>query len=407
MTANTGATPMAARAKMVLGAGALIVAISMGIRHSFGLFLDPVSMANGWGRETFALAIAVQNLVWGLTQPLVGMIADRHGAPRVVAAGTVLFTLGLYLMAQPLEAAWFMVAVGVLIGVGLSGVTMSVIFGAVAKALPRKRHSQAFGITMAIAAFGQFAMLPGALTMIDGLGWASTLLWFLALAALMLPLAFLVTAPREAPSGATLPQQSAAEAFRLAMGSRDFTLLALGFFVCGFQVVLIAVHLPAFLADEGVPVSVASTTLALIGLVNIVGTLGAGWLGARFAKPGLLAWIYLARGLVIAGFVYLPVSATSAYVFGVLMGLFWLSTIPLTNAIVASLFGTRNIAMLGGLVFVMHQLGSFMGGWLGGAIHDRTGSYDIAWALAVGLSLMAAIINVPVRDTPLAERRGA
>jgi MFS family permease len=396
----------ATRLNLMLAAGAICVALGLGIRHSFGLFLDPVSMANGWGRETFALAIAVQNLVWGLAQPVVGVVADRHGAPRVIAAGALLYAAGLWLMALPLGAGVFMLAAGGLIGLGLAGTTMPVIFGALARALPPERRSQAFGVTMAVGAFGQFAMLPGALALIDGLGWARTLLWFSALAAAMLPLALLLRTGRPTGPVAPIPAaETVGAAFRQAMGSRDFWLLTTGFFVCGFQVVFIAVHLPAYLTDRGLPVSVGSTVLALIGLVNIAGTLGAGWLGARFARPGLLAWIYLARGAAIAAFVYLPMSPASAYAFGAAMGLFWLSTVPLTNAVVASLFGVRNLSMLGGLVFVGHQVGSFLGGWLGGAIHDRTGSYDVAWALAIGLSVMAALLNLPVRETPLAERR--
>jgi MFS family permease len=396
------------RLNLMLAAGSVCVALALGIRHSFGLFLDPVSMANGWGRETFALAMAIQNLVWGLAQPVVGMLADRHGASRVIALGACLYAAGLALMAQPLTPGPFMLAAGGLIGLGLAGTTMPVIFGALARALPPERRSQAFGVTMAVAAFGQFAMLPGALSLLDGLGWARALLWLSALSAALLPLALLMRTGRPTGPPAPIPAaETVGAAFRQAMGSRDFWLLTTGFFVCGFQVVFIAVHLPAYLTDRGLPVSVGSTVLALIGLVNIAGTLGAGWLGARFAKPGLLAWIYLARGAAIAAFVYLPMSAMSAYAFGAAMGLFWLSTVPLTNAVVASLFGVRNLSMLGGLVFVGHQLGSFLGGWLGGAIYDRTGSYDIAWGMAIGLSLMAALLNFPVRETPLAERRAS
>jgi MFS family permease len=397
-------TAPAARTTLLLVAGATIGAIALGLRHSFGLFLDPVSMANGWGRETFALAIALQNLVWGLAQPLAGMLADRHGSGRVIAGGAVLYALGLAMMAQPLGTVGFVIVTSLLVGLGLAGTTFSIIFGALSRALPPERRSLAFGITMSVGSFGQFASLPLALSLIDGFGWAAAFLGLSAVAAVMLPLSVLVAERNRGPAVPPPPSETASAALRQAWGSRDFWLLSLGYFTCGFQVVFIAIHLPAFLGDRGVPVSVASTVLALIALVNVGGTLAAGWLGARYPKPALLAWIYLARGVAIAAFVYTPITAWSAYAFGIAMGFLWLSTVPLTNGVVASLFGVRNMAMLGGLVFLSHQLGSFLGGWLGGALYDRLGSYDLAWALCIGLSLTAALFNVPVRETPLAAR---
>lgn len=398
-------TASAARTTMLLVAGAVIGAIALGVRHSFGLFLDPVSMANGWGRETFAFAIAVQNLVWGLAQPVSGMLADRHGSGKVVAGGAVLYALGLVLMAQPLGATGFLLASGLLVGVGLAGTTFPIIFGALSRALPPEKRSLAFGITMSVGSFGQFAAMPIALTLIDGFGWAAALLGLSAIAAVMLPLSVLVAERGRVAAPPPPPTETVGGALRQAWGSRDFWLLSLGFFTCGFQVLFIAIHLPAFLGDRGVPVSVASTVLALIGLFNIAGTLGAGWLGARVSKPALLAWIYLLRGGVIAAYVYMPITVWSSYAFGIAMGLLWLSTVPPTNGVVASLFGVRNMAMLGGLVFLSHQLGAFLGGWLGGALYDRLGSYDAAWALCIALSVTAALFNLPVRDTPLAERR--
>jgi MFS family permease len=394
----------ASRATTLLVAGATIGAIALGIRHTFGLFLDPVSMANGWGRETFAFAIALQNLVWGLSQPVSGALADRYGAGRVIAGGAVLYAAGLALMAQPLGTPGFVLAAGILVGVGLSGTTFPIVFGVLSRALPAEKRSLAFGITMSVGSFGQFAMMPVALNLIDGFGWPAALLGLSACAAIVLPLAA-VMAERPRPASAVPATETAGAALRQAWGSRDFWLLSLGYFTCGFQVLFIAMHLPAFLADRGVPVSVASTVLALIGLVNIAGTLGAGWLGARISKPMLLAWIYLLRGVAIAAYVYTPITAWSSYAFGIAMGFLWLSTVPPTNGVVASLFGVRNMAMLGGLVFLSHQLGSFMGGWLGGALYDRLGSYDAAWALCIALSVTAALFNLPVRDTPLAERR--
>lgn len=398
-------TASAQRATLLLVAGAAIGAMGLGIRHSFGLFLDPVSMANGWGRETFAFAIAVQNLVWGLAQPVTGMMADRYGSGRVVAGGAVLYAAGLALMAQPLGTLGFLLSAGVLVGVGLAGTTFPIIFGALSRALPPERRSLAFGITMSVGSFGQFAAMPLALSLIDGFGWAAALLGLSAVAAVILPLSVLVAERGRGPAVPPPPTETVRGALGQAWGSRDFWLLSLGYFTCGFQVLFIAIHLPAFLGDRGVPVSVASTVLALIGLVNIAGTLGAGWLGARMSKPMLLSWIYLLRGAVIAAYVYTPITAWSSYAFGIAMGFLWLSTVPATNGVVASLFGVRNMAMLGGLVFLWHQLGAFLGGWLGGALYDRLGSYDAAWALCIVLSITAALFNLPVRDTPLAERR--
>ncbi|UCE32883.1 MAG: MFS transporter [Burkholderiales bacterium] len=383
--------------------GSVVLALSLGIRHAFGLFLQPVSLANGWGRETFAFAIALQNLVWGLAQPFAGFAADRIGAGRVVAIGALFYAAGLALMAQPQSAPAFVLAAGLLVGLGLAGTTFPIVFGAISRAMPPERRSMAFGVAMAIGSFGQFVMLPGALAMIDGLGWAQALLVLSALSALMFPLAFALSESRVASGANAGP--SARQALRTAGQHRGFWLLSLGFFVCGFQVVFIGTHLPAFLSDRGLPASVASIVLALIGLVNVAGTLAAGYLGGRFAKPGLLAWIYLGRAAAIALFVYLPITAGSAYLFGILMGLFWLSTIPLTNGTIATMFGVRNMSMLGGLVFLAHQVGSFLGGWLGGYLSDALGSYDTAWALTIALSLIAAALNVPIREVPVPEAR--
>ncbi len=391
-------------ALVALVCGSVILLLSLGIRHTFGLFLQPVTMDQGWGRETFAFAIALQNLVWGASQPFTGMIADRYGAKPVVAAGAVLYGLGLWLMAQGAGETAFILGAGILIGLGLSGTTFPVIFGAISRLVQPEHRSLAMGITMSVGSFGQFALLPLSLGLITGLGWEGALVALSILALAMLPLAFGV---RNAPA----PLASAAEdvtfgqALRDAFGTRDFWLLSLGFFACGFQVVFIAVHLPAFLADEGVGTGVATIVLALIGLVNIAGTYYAGLWGGRHRKPMLLSWIYLGRAVVIAAFILLPVTATSAYVFGALMGLFWLSTVPLTNGTVAAVWGVKHMSMLGGIVFFAHQLGSFAGGWMGGWLYDRTGSYDIAWGIAIALSLVAAALNWPITERTLAERR--
>jgi MFS family permease len=393
-------------ASVALVCGSLILLISLGVRHTFGLFLQPVSMDQGWGRETFAFAIALQNLVWGASQPFTGMLSDRFGAKPVVAFGAVLYGLGLWLMSVVGGEALFILGAGVLIGLGLSGTTFPVIFGAISRLVAPQQRSLAMGITMSVGSFGQFALLPISLGLITGLDWQGALIALSVLALAMLPLAFGIrNAP--APVASAHEDVSFSRALRDAFAERDFWLLSLGFFACGFQVVFIAVHLPAFLADEGVGNGTATIVLALIGLVNIAGTYYAGLWGGRHRKPMLLSWIYLGRAAAIAAFVLLPVTTTSAYVFGAVMGLFWLSTVPLTNGTVAAVFGVKHMSMLGGIVFFAHQLGSFAGGWLGGALYDRTGSYDVAWGIAIGLSLVAAALNWPITERTLAQRRAS
>ena len=391
-------------AVVALICGSLILLVSLGIRHAFGLFLQPVTMDQGWGRETFAFAIALQNLVWGFSQPFTGMLSDRFGAKPVVASGALLYGLGLWVMSQVAGEVVFIFGAGVLIGLGLSGTTFPVIFGAISRLVAPQQRSFAMGITMSVGSFGQFAMLPISLGLITGLEWQSALIVLSILAILMFPLAFGI---RSASPSTFFAEEdvSFTQALRDAFGLRDFWLLSLGFFACGFQVVFIAVHLPAFLMDKGVGDGVAMTVLALIGLVNIAGTYYAGLWGGRHSKPMLLTWIYLGRAAVISAFVLLPITSTTAYIFGALMGLFWLSTIPLTNGVVASVWGTKHMSMLGGIVFFGHQLGSFAGGWMGGWLYDRTGSYDIAWGFTIALSLIAAVLNWPITERTLAQRR--
>lgn len=392
-------------ARAILISGALILALSLGVRHAFGLFLQPLSLENGWGREVFGFALALQNLVWGLAQPAAGMLADRRGALPVVLGGAVLYAGGVAAMGLAEGGTAFVLTAGILVGLGLAGTTMPVVFGAISRAMPPEKRSLAFGVAMSVGSLGQFILLPAALGLIGGVGATATLLILGAISAAILPLAFALKGDR--PQQAATPGPGTLEATRTAFGDRGFRLLSLGFFVCGFQVVFVGVHLPAFLADEGLAPHVGAVSLALIGLFNIFGSLGAGWLGGRYSKPRLLSFIYLGRGLGIALFILMPVTEISAYMFSVLMGLFWLSTVPLTNATVATMFGVRNMAYLGGIVFLAHQIGSFLGGWLGGLAFDRFGSYDIAWGIAIGLSLLAAIANWPIRDEAVAERTAA
>ncbi|WP_090625087.1 MFS transporter [Azotobacter beijerinckii] len=383
---------------VLLGAS-LILAISLGVRHGFGLFLAPMSGEFGWGREVFAFAIALQNLIWGLAQPFTGALADRYGAARAVVVGGVLYAVGLALMALA-DSLWTLsLSAGLLIGLGLSGTSFSVVLGVVGRAVSAEQRSMAMGIAAAAGSFGQFAMLPGTLGLIGWLGWSSALLALGLLVALIVPLVGLL---RDNPQPPRADEQSLGEALREAAAHSGFWLLALGFFVCGFQVVFIGVHLPAYLVDQHLPARVGTTVLALVGLFNVFGTYIAGWLGGRHAKPRLLTALYLLRGVLIVAFVYLPLSEWSAYAFGMTMGLLWLSTVPLTNGTVATLFGVRNLSMLGGIVFLFHQLGAFLGGWLGGWLYDRTGSYELVWQLSIALSLIAALLNWPVREQPVA-----
>ncbi|MET1078040.1 MAG: MFS transporter [Pseudomonas sp.] len=386
---------------MLVG-GSLILALSLGTRHGFGLFLPPMSAQFGWGREVFAFAIALQNLIWGLAQPFTGALADRFGAARVVLVGGVLYAVGLLCMGLSESPLGLSLSAGLLIGIGLSGTSFSVILGAVGRAVPAEKRSMAMGIASAAGSFGQFAMLPGTLGLIGWLGWSTALLVLGVLVALILPLTRLL---HDKPLPPQAHEQTLGEALREASVHSGFWLLALGFFVCGFQVVFIGVHLPAYLVDQHLPALVGTTVLALVGLFNVFGTYLAGWLGGRMSKPRLLTALYLARAVVIGAFVMAPLSVWSAYAFGVAMGLLWLSTVPLTNGTVATLFGVRNLSMLGGIVFLFHQLGAFLGGWLGGYLYDRTGSYDLVWQLSIGLSLLAAALNWPVREQPVARLR--
>jgi predicted MFS family arabinose efflux permease len=390
---------------VILAAAATVLSIALGIRHGFGLFLQPMSVEFGWGREVFALAIAVQNLVWGAAQPVTGMLADRFGAAKTMIAGTALYVVGLVLMSMSGTPGALYLSVGVLLGLGLSGTTFAVVLGAVSRVVPPEQRSRAMGIATAIGSFGQFVLLPGSLTLIGWLGWSVALIVLAGIAASMAALSTILPWRDHAP-GAQAGMRSG-EALREALGHNGFRLLAFGFFVCGFQVVFIITHLPAFLVDRGLSLSVGTTTLALIGLANVAGAYLAGVWGARFRKPALLAAIYAGRAVVIAAFVLLPITEVSAYVFGILIGLLWMSTVPLTNGTVAAVFGVRNMAMLSGVVFFVHQVGGFLGGWLGGYLYDRAGSYDGVWAIAIGLSALAALVNLPIREQPVRRLRAA
>jgi len=389
----------------VLIFGSLMVTLSMGIRHGFGLFNLPITSANGWGRETYALAIALQNLVWGFAQPVAGALADRYGPFKIMVIGGFLYGLGLIGMALTSDPFLFNLAGGLAIGIGLAATTYSVVYGILGRNVSPEKRVWAMGITAAAGSFGQFLMMPLEQGLISNFGANEALIYLGLLASLMIPLAFCL---RE--TGFTANQagdQTIRQALSEAMGNRNFRFLMMGYFVCGFQVVFITLHLAPYLKDMSLKypeingATVATTALALIGLFNVIGTYYAGVLGQRFPKRFLLSGIYISRSVAITLFLLFPLSATTTYVFTAVMGVLWLSTIPLTNAIVAQIFGVKYLTMLSGVVFFSHQLGSFCGAYFGGYLYDLTGSYQIVWGIAIALGVFACLINLPIREEPL------
>ena len=391
----------------VLACGAAIVTLSMGVRHGFGLWLQPITQDQGWTRQTFALAIAIQNLSWGVFGIFAGMVADRFGAFRVLVGGAILYALGLAGMALASSALVFALTAGVLIGAAQAGTTYAVIYGILGRQIAPERRSWAMGVAAAAGSFGQFLMVPVEGWLISVFGWQEALLILGGAVLLIAPLAFGLREPGFVGGVAPPREQSILQAMQEAMRYRSFQLLMAGYFVCGFQVVFIGVHMPSYLKDNGLSPQVASYALALIGLFNVIGTYAAGALGQRMPKRYILAFIYFARAVVISIFLIVPLSPMSVYVFSAVMGIFWLSTIPPTNATVAQIFGVAHLSMLGGFVFFSHQIGSFMGVWLGGVLYDRTGSYDVVWLIAIALGVLAALVNLPVKETAIARHAAA
>ena len=389
-------------AAQVLICGAAIVTLSMGIRHGFGLWLQPITQEQGWTRETFAFAIALQNLAWGVFGVFAGMLADKFGGYRVIMVGAVLYALGLLGMALSTTTLMFALTAGILIGMAQAGTTYAVVYGIIGRQIPAERRSWAMGVAAAAGSFGQFLMVPVEGFLIAEFGWKEALMILGAMALVMAPLALWLREPGFA-AGQTQPKrdQSIVQALREAFGYRSFQLLMAGYFVCGFQVVFIAVHMPSYLKDMGQSPQVASYALALIGLFNVFGTYAAGVLGQKLAKRKILAFIYITRSVAITLFLVAPLSPWSVYIFASVMGLLWLSTVPPTNAIVAQVFGVAHLSMLGGFVFFSHQIGSFMGVWLGGLLYDTTGSYNIVWYISIALGVFAALVNLPVRESPI------
>lgn len=383
---------------IILTVGCVILTLSMGVRHTAGLFLQPMTSDHGWSRETYSFAIAIQNLVWGLASPFAGALADRHGAGRTVLGAAALYVIGLVLMSQAASPLSFDLSAGVLIGLGLSGTTFAVIMGVIGRHTTPERRSLALGIASAGGSFGQFAVLPVGQMLISTYGWQSALVLLACGVGLIAPLAYAMADGHKPASGVG---QSVLEALHEARGERSFHYLFWGYFVCGFQTAFIMLHLPSYLVDAGMTANVGMTAVALIGLFNILGSFLFGWGGGRSSKKNLLVLIYGLRAVAILIFMLIPLSTGTAWVFAAVIGVLWLGTVPLTNGLIAQIFGLRYMSMLTGVVFLGHQLGSFLGAWLGGRIFDETGSYSLAWSLSIGLSILAALCSWPINEKPL------
>lgn len=386
---------------MLMGS-AIILALSLGVRHAFGLYLVPMSHEFGWGHNVFSLAIAMQNLIWGAVQPVTGAFADKYGSKIVVAVGGALYALGLLLMAVS-STGWLLnLSAGLILGLALSATSFPILLSAVGRAAHPSKRSLAMGIASAAGSFGQFIMLPTTLLLLQNLGWKGALVVSAILMTLLIPLAWTLKAPMYTDPNAATTKPQPALTFKqilvIAKNHKPFWFLSLGFFVCGFQVVFIGIHLPGYLIDHGFNATTGTIFLALVGLFNIIGTYTAGCLGGQYSKPHLLMWLYGLRGLAIIAFLLLPLSTWTIYGFGVIMGLLWLSTVPLTNGIVANMFGVKYLTMLSGIVFFTHQVGSFLGGWLGGLNHDLTGNYNAIWMFSIALSAFGVWVHFFVNE---------
>jgi predicted MFS family arabinose efflux permease len=385
----------------IVAAAATVMTIAMGLRSGFGLFVKPISGDLGIGRELFTFAVGLQNLLWGALAPVFGAVADRHGAARVGLLGTALYAGGLFVLSMTSGPAEIVLG-NVLIGAALAAAGQGTLIGAVGRMVPAERRSVVLGILMAGGSLGQFTMIPYTQVLIAGFAWPGA---FVALGATALAMAPLLWVLRDIPVGPAPAAGTASQTLREALGEafahRGFWLLTGGFFVCGFHVVFVATHLPAYLGDQGLPAGLAAMTLALTGLFNIVGSYAAGVLGGRYVKKNLLALLYLARAAVFLIFILAPKTEATVLLFGAALGLLWLSTVPLTSGLVATLFGPTYMSMLFGIVFFSHQVGSFLGSWLGGRIYDAVGNYDAMWWLSVALGVGSALLHWPIRERPV------
>jgi MFS family permease len=394
------ASPRSQFILVLLIAGCSIAALSFGPRAALGLFLSPMSDANGWGRDVFALALAIQVLLWGAAQPVAGAIADRFGPVLVLSGGAILYAIGLWLMAYSTSPAMLTISAGVFMGFGIAGSSFTIVIAAFGKLLPPEWRSTAFGAGTAAGSFGQFLFSPLAVGLMHGFGWQMALVLFGVIVLLVIPLSLVLATPKDfvAPN---MPKQSLREALSEAMGHRSYVLLVLGFFTCGFQLLFITVHLPAYVVDRGLSVDIGAWTIGVIGLFNIAGSLLAGWLGDKMPKRYLLAAIYFLRSAAVLAFISFPVTPATSIVFGAVMGLLWLSTVPPTSGLVAIMFGTRWFATLFGVAFFSHQVGGFLGVWLGGVLYEAFGSYDPIWWGSIALGIVSALLHLPIVEKPV------
>jgi MFS family permease len=382
---------------VVLACGGVILTLSLGVRHNFGLYLQPMTMDLGMGRETFAVAIALQNLVYGFAQPFTGMIADKLGTARVLIGGTLLYALGLVLMSMANTAWELNLSAGLLIGVGLACSGFSIVYGVIGRAFPPEKRTVALGIAGAAGSFGQFVMLPYGQVLINAMGWHTALVILAATVLLVVPLSSALVEDKQAQAH-QFHKQSIREALREACGHRGYVLLCLGYTVCGFQLMFISVHFPAYLLDQRMTPETGMMALALIGLFNVFGSYVWGWLGGRYAKKYLLSLLYFTRAALVAVFIAMPLSPLSIYLFAAIIGFLWLGTVPLTSGLIAHVFGVKYLATLSGIAFLFHQVGSSIGIWLAGYLFDATGSYGLMWLLIIAMGIVAALVNLPIDD---------
>ncbi|WP_434053230.1 MAG: MFS transporter [Roseibium sp.] len=402
MTAPSAHVRQGPNIPLIIVCGCVIALISFGPRAAMGLFFQPMTEARDWSREIFALAIAIQNLVWGIGQPFAGMMADRYGTWKTMTFGSLLYAAGLLLMVDAQSAVALHISAGVLIGLGIAFSSFSLVLAAFGRSVTAEQRSLAFGIGTASGSLGQFLFAPLGGALLANVGWQQTLIIFAGFVAVIPLLAVALRGKPEQTSETALSgDQKLTDAISEAFGTRGFILLTIGFFVCGFHVAFITVHLPPFIVDSGLDLSWGAWAIALIGLFNIVGSLASGYGGGRYSKPILLSLIYLGRSIAILAFIMLPITPATVLIFSAVMGLLWLSTIPLTSGLVAVMFGPRYMATLFGFVFLSHQIGAFLGVWLGGKLYDDTGSYDAIWWCGIVLGVLAAIIHWPIQERPV------
>lgn len=386
---------------VVLACGGIILTISLGVRHNFGLYLQPMTMDLGIGRETFAVAIALQNLIYGVAQPFTGMIADRYGTARVLIGGTLLYGLGLLLMSHATTGWELNLSAGLLIGAGLSCSGFSIVYGVIGRAFPAEKRTAALGVAGAAGSFGQFVMLPYGQFLINAMGWHAALVVLAFTVMAVVPLSSALVEDKQAQAH-QFQKQSIREALREAFAHRGYVLLCLGYTVCGFQLLFISVHFPAYLLDQRMSPETGMMALALIGLFNVFGSYVWGWLGNRYTKKYLLSLLYFCRAALVAVFIALPMTPLSIYLFAAVIGFLWLGTVPLTSGLIAHVFGVKYLATLSGIAFLFHQIGSSLGVWLAGHLFDATGSYNLMWLLIIAMGIVAALLNLPIDDRQIA-----